>query len=101
MRAERALPCGPRFRLRRSHGARVSAIRLQSLTRTAATNFRAILPRLRGSVPFTSYRLTLTPGDMPANATFIFKPFSTDLVHDHPLKLLPGAKKSQPFKAAI
>jgi DNA-binding NtrC family response regulator len=38
--------------------------------------------------------------DMPDNATFISKPFSAQVVHDHLRKTLPDGKKPAPLKAA-
>lgn len=39
-------------------------------------------------------------GDLPAKATFIAKPFSSDLVHSHLREKLPDGKKPQPLKAS-
>jgi DNA-binding NtrC family response regulator len=38
-------------------------------------------------------------GDMPDGATFIAKPFSADLVHDHLTKVLPEHRQPQPLRA--
>ena len=40
-------------------------------------------------------------GDMPARATFIPKPFSQRIVHEHLAKTLPDDKKPEPLKRAI
>lgn len=45
-----------------------------------------------------SGRIRPGPGDMPETATFIGKPFSAQLVHDHLLEKLPGRKKPEPLK---
>ena len=37
-------------------------------------------------------------GDMPAKATFISKPFSTETVHSHLRAMLPDGKKPAPLK---
>lgn len=38
------------------------------------------------------------PGDMPEKATFISKPFTARLVHDHLRRTLPDGKKPEPLK---
>jgi CheY-like chemotaxis protein len=40
-----------------------------------------------------SGRITPKPGDMPAKATFIAKPFSAEMVHSHLRRTLPDGKK--------
>lgn len=48
-----------------------------------------------------SGRMKPGPGDMPEKATFIGKPFSAQLVHDHLRENLPDGKKPEPLKAAV
>lgn len=38
------------------------------------------------------------PGDLPEGATFIEKPFSAELVHDHLCKVLPEHRQPQPLR---
>lgn len=45
-----------------------------------------------------SGRLKPGPGDLPEKATFIGKPFSAQLVHDHLREKLPDGKKPEPLK---
>ena len=40
-------------------------------------------------------------GDMPPKATFISKPFSKQVVHDHLRNTLPDGKKPEPLKRAV
>jgi DNA-binding NtrC family response regulator len=40
-------------------------------------------------------------GDMPEKATFISKPFSKHVVHDHLRKILPDDRKPEPLKTAV
>ena len=40
-------------------------------------------------------------GDMPENATFLGKPFSAQMVHNHLRDTLPDGKKPEPLKQAI
>jgi len=40
-------------------------------------------------------------GDMPAKATFIGKPFSTEIVLDHLRRRLPDDKKPAPLRPAV
>lgn len=48
-----------------------------------------------------SGRIKPEDGDMPAKATFIGKPFSAEMVHDHLRKTLPDGKKPEPLKRAV
>ncbi len=41
------------------------------------------------------------PGDMPAKATFLDKPFSNQSVLDHLREKLPDGKKPEPLKRAV
>ncbi|MBB4619189.1 hypothetical protein WR25_26017 [Diploscapter pachys] len=49
-------------------------------------------------IVIASGRITPEPGDMPENATFISKPFTARLVHDHLRQTLPDGKKPEPLK---
>ncbi|WP_375244146.1 response regulator [Sphingomonas parapaucimobilis] len=49
-------------------------------------------------IVIASGRITPQPGDMPENATFISKPFSAGLAHDHLRRTLPDGKKPEPLK---
>ncbi|ATI78701.1 response regulator [Sphingobium yanoikuyae] len=48
-----------------------------------------------------SGRMSPADGDMPHKATFIPKPFSADLVHNHLREKLPDGKKPEPLKQAV
>lgn len=48
-----------------------------------------------------SGRMSPADGDMPEKATFISKPFSADLVHNHLREKLPDGKKPEPLKQAV
>jgi CheY-like chemotaxis protein len=48
-----------------------------------------------------SGRMAPGPGDMPEKATFIGKPFSARLVHDHLREKLPDGKKPEPLKSPL
>jgi len=48
-----------------------------------------------------SGRVKPKAGDMPDNATFISKPFSAQVVHDHLREKLPAGKKPDPLKTAV
>jgi CheY-like chemotaxis protein len=48
-----------------------------------------------------SGRMKPGPGDMPEKATFIGKPFSAQLVHDHLREKLPDGKKPEPLKSPV
>lgn len=48
-----------------------------------------------------SGRLAPEPGDMPDRATFISKPFSKDMVHEHLRDTLPDGKKPRPLLRAV
>jgi CheY-like chemotaxis protein len=52
-------------------------------------------------IVIASGRIRLQPGDMPDKATFIAKPFSARLVHDHLRAKLPEQKKPEPLKRPI
>ena len=49
-------------------------------------------------IVIASGSITPEPGDMPENATFISKPFTARLVHDHLRQTLPDGKKPEPLK---
>ena len=51
-------------------------------------------------IVIASGRLTPHAGDLPEKASFIGKPFSTDLVHDHLRRILPDQKLPGPLKSA-
>lgn len=51
------------------------------------------------AIVVASGRIAPNPGDMPEKATFISKPFSSDVVHDHLRRILPDGKKPEPLKA--
>jgi len=48
-----------------------------------------------------SGRLKPEAGAMPSKATFISKPFSAQIVHDHLRAMLPDGKKPEPLKRAV
>jgi DNA-binding NtrC family response regulator len=48
-----------------------------------------------------SGRVKPEAGDMPEKATFISKPFSAQVVHDHLRETLPDGKQPAPLKAAV
>jgi CheY-like chemotaxis protein len=52
-------------------------------------------------IVIASGRIAPRPGDMPAKATFISKPFSIEIVHDHLRRTLPDGKQPEPLKQAI
>jgi CheY-like chemotaxis protein len=47
-----------------------------------------------------SGRMKPGPGDMPDKVTFIGKPFSAQIVHDHLREKLPEGKKPEPLKTS-
>ncbi len=49
-------------------------------------------------IVIASGNISPEPGDMPEKATFIFKPFTARLVHDHLRRTLPDDKKPEPLK---
>lgn len=52
-------------------------------------------------IVIASGRITPEPGELPDHATFISKPFSTRMVHDHLRERLPDGKKPEPLKNPI
>lgn len=48
-----------------------------------------------------SGRISPSLGDMPERATFISKPFSKDIVHDHLRRTLPDGKKPRQLLRAV
>jgi DNA-binding NtrC family response regulator len=52
-------------------------------------------------IVIASGRIRPTPGDMPAGATFLSKPFSPHMVHEHLRNTLPDGKKPEPLKRAV
>lgn len=53
-------------------------------------------PRI--DIVIASGNISPEPGDMPEKATFISKPFTARLVHDHLRRTLPDGKKPEPLK---
>ncbi len=51
-------------------------------------------------IVIASGRLKPEPGQMPAKATFLSKPFNHAMVHDHLRRTLPDGKKPEPLKRA-
>ena len=51
-------------------------------------------------IVIASGRRKPSEGDMPAKATFLAKPFSAQLVHNHLREILPDGKKPEPLKTA-
>lgn len=52
-------------------------------------------------IVIASGRMKPAAGDMPDGATFIGKPFSADMVHNHLRDILPDGKKPEPLKNAV
>lgn len=52
-------------------------------------------------IVIASGRIKPEPGDMPEKATFIGKPFTKAMVHDHLRQTLPDGKKPEPLKVAV
>ncbi len=52
-------------------------------------------------IVIASGRIKPGPDDMPPNATFIGKPFSARMVHDHLRERLPDGKKPEPLRTAV
>jgi DNA-binding NtrC family response regulator len=52
-------------------------------------------------IVIASGRMKPEPGDMPESATFIGKPFSQQMVHDHLRDKLPDGKKPEPLRRAV
>ncbi|MBW6533175.1 response regulator [Sphingomonas sp. RRHST34] len=52
-------------------------------------------------IVIASGRIKPEPGDMPENATFLGKPFSARMVHEHLRERLPDGKKPEPLKQAV
>jgi CheY-like chemotaxis protein len=52
-------------------------------------------------IVIASGRIKPQAGDMPDKATFIGKPFSARLVHDHLREKLPEKKKPEPLKHTV
>ena len=52
-------------------------------------------------IVIASGRIKPEADDMPEKATFIGKPFSKHLVHDHLREKLPDGKKPEPLKHAV
>jgi len=52
-------------------------------------------------IVIASGRVKPDDGDMPAKATFIAKPFSEQLVHEHLREKLPDGKKPEPLKREV
>ena len=49
------------------------------------------------AIMVASTGMTPDPDDMPADAEFISKPFTTDVVHEHLRKILPGGQRPEPL----
>lgn len=52
-------------------------------------------------IVIASGRVTPEPGDMPDKATFVSKPFTAQMIHNHLRKTLPDGKKPEPLKTAV
>ncbi|KQM67957.1 histidine kinase [Sphingomonas sp. Leaf17] len=52
-------------------------------------------------IVIASGRIKPGAGDMPANATFLGKPFTAQMVHDHLRRTLPDGKKPEPLLRAV
>lgn len=52
-------------------------------------------------IVIASGRIKPEPGEMPEKATFIGKPFSAAIVHEHLRAKLPDGKKPEPLKTAV
>lgn len=49
-------------------------------------------------IVIASGNITPKPGDMPERATFLSKPFSAHIVHEHLRNTLPEGKKPEPLR---
>lgn len=52
-------------------------------------------------IVIASGRIKPETGDMPGNATFLGKPFTARMVHQHLRDMLPDGKKPEPLKNAV
>lgn len=52
-------------------------------------------------IVIASGRISPKAGDMPEKATFLGKPFNTQMIHDHLRETLPDGKKPEPLKTAV
>jgi DNA-binding NtrC family response regulator len=52
-------------------------------------------------IVIASGRIKPEAGDMPAGATFLGKPFTASMVHDHLRQSLPDGKKPEPLRHAV
>ncbi|WP_312487346.1 response regulator [Sphingomonas sp.] len=52
-------------------------------------------------IVIASGRIKPMPGDMPDKATFISKPFTAQMVHNHLRETLPDGKKPEPLQQAV
>ena len=52
-------------------------------------------------IVIASGRVIPEVGDMPAKATFLSKPFTAVMVHNHLRQTLPDGKKPDPLKTAV
>ncbi len=52
-------------------------------------------------IVIASGRIKPEQGDMPERATFLGKPFSAQMVHDHLRRTLPDGKKPEPLQKAV
>lgn len=66
-----------------------------ALARHVAENYPWI------EIVIASGRVSPEPGNMPEKATFIAKPFTTQMIHTHLRKTLPDGKKPEPLKQAV
>lgn len=52
-------------------------------------------------IVIASGRIKPGPGDMPENATFLGKPFTAKMIHNHLRERLPDGKKPEPLREAV
>ncbi len=52
-------------------------------------------------IVIASGRIRPAAGDMPAGATFLGKPFTAAMVHEHLRRTLPDGKKPEPLRHAV
>jgi CheY-like chemotaxis protein len=65
-----------------------------ALARHVAENYPWI------EIIIASGRVLPEPGDMPAKATFLSKPFTATMIHNHLRKILPDGRKPEPLRVA-
>ena len=52
-------------------------------------------------IVIASGRIEPAKGDMPLGATFLGKPFTASIIHDHLRRSLPDGKKPEPLRHAV